>query len=86
MEAAMANITLDGICTTTAAPVGATLTHRLRVLARAHRRGRARRARALLTRGEMRDSRWFADIGANRETHYRREWLAEMARGMDGRL
>lgn len=84
----MANITIDS--TWTGSNEGSTtweqLTHRLRLLVRAHRIGRHRAMRLRLIRAEMRDPRWLADIGLDARRHRRYDWLGEMSRGMGGRL
>ena len=57
----------------------------LGLLVRARRMDRARFAAVRLARGEMRDPRWFADIGldAGRPGHL--DWIGEMARAVSGR-
>lgn len=84
----MANITIDTVWS--GSNKGSTaweqLTHRLRVLVRARSIGRHRAARLRLIRTEMRDPRWFADVGLDSKRHRRYDWIGEMARGMGGRL
>ena len=79
----MADTTLTW--TDTAAPksIGATLSHHLRVLVRAYRMGRGRRARMRVIQFEMRDDpRWYADVGVDIERDGPRDWIGAMARAM----
>jgi hypothetical protein len=86
MEAAMANITIDSTWTGgNGNSLWDHVTHRLQVLVRARRIGRHRAARLRLIHTEMRDPRWFADIGVDVKKHRRSDWIGEMARGMGGR-
>jgi hypothetical protein len=87
MEAAMTNITLDrswGGGDIESARVK--FTRHLLVFARARRFARIRGARMRLIQSEMRDPRWYADIGLDFEKHSRRDWIVEMVRAMGVRL
>lgn len=82
----MANITIDTVWTgSNANPAWEQLTRRLRILVRARRIGRHRAARLRLIRTEIRDPRWFADIGLDVKKHRRYDWMGEMSRAMGGR-
>ena len=58
---------------------------RLGLLVRARRMDRARLAAVRLARGEMRDTRWFADIGLDAGRPARLDWIGEMARAVSAR-
>ena len=82
----MASILNHDVAFTRRVAVWDRLLVRLRVLARAHRMSRARRAVLRLIRLEMRDPRWFADLGVDPRKYRTYDWIGELARAMGGRL
>jgi hypothetical protein len=85
MEAAMTSIILDHFGSSDPRSIRSQLTRRLAVLARARRFARVRGARMRLIHSEMRDPRWYADIGLDFDRHRRCDWIGEMVRAMGAR-